>query len=83
MIQPSTISRRPFSGEEEGNFIADVYDFVNQQIWGGETTNRPLSESVSSKQNPFTRKSNGGKTYTDGMGFEPTVRYERTHTFQA
>jgi hypothetical protein len=24
-----------------------------------------------------------GKHLTDGVGFEPTVRYERTHTFQA
>ena len=23
------------------------------------------------------------KELTDGVGFEPTVRYERTHTFQA
>ena len=28
-------------------------------------------------------RSDGATGYTDGVGFEPTVRYERTHTFQA
>ena len=44
-----------------------------------------LDGSVRKKRNPaaLSKRKRDNIFSTDGVGFEPTVRYERTHTFQA